>query len=109
VDYIRADNPNNLGSDLLNRRTPTAASPNKGISAAATRLLNSLLTPGAESGKPERAPITNSVTNTARATYVPTKIEISLTLMPMQTRDQVSKLFSLKEFSNGSLLRGGFW
>jgi hypothetical protein len=109
VDYIRADNPNNLGSDLLNRRTPTAASPNKGISAAATRLLNSLLTPGAESDKPERAPITNSVTNTARATYVPTKIEISLTLMPMQTRDQVSKLFSLKEFSNGNLLRGGFW
>jgi hypothetical protein len=49
------------------------------------------------------------VTNTARATYVPTKIEISLTLMPMQTRDQVSKLFSLKDFANGNLIRGGFW
>ena len=109
VDYIRANNPNNFGTDLLNRRTPTAASPDKSISGAATRLLNSLLTPGAELDKPERAPITNSVTNTARATYVPTKIEISLTLMPMQTRDQVSKLFSLKEFSNGNLLRGGFW
>lgn len=109
VDYIRANYPNNFGTDLLNRRTPTAASPDKSISGAATRLLNSLLPPGAESDKPERAPITNSVTNTARATYVPTKIEISLTLMPMQTRDQVSKLFSLKEFSNGSLLRGGFW
>ena len=109
VDYIRANNPNNFGTDLLNRRTPTAASPDKSISGAATRLLNSLLTPGAESNKPERAPITNSVTNTARATYVPTKIEISLTLMPMQTRDQVSKLFSLKDFANGNLIRGGFW
>lgn len=109
VDYIRATNPNNFGTDLLNRRTPTASSPVKGISAIGTRLLNALLTPGAESGPPARAPITNSVTNTARATYVPTKIEISLTLMPMQTRDQVSKLFSLEKFANGSLLSGGFW
>jgi len=109
VDYIRATNPNNFGTDLLNRRTPTAASPVKSISAIGTRLLNSLLTAGAESGPPSRAPITNSVTNTARATYVPTKIEISVTLMPMQTRDQVSKQFSLEKFANGSLLSGGFW
>jgi hypothetical protein len=109
VDYIRATNPNNFGTDLLNRRTPTAASPVKSISAIGTRLLNALLTPGAESAPPSRAPITNSVTNTARATYVPTKIEISVTLMPMQTRDQVSKQFSLEKFANGSLLSGGFW
>jgi hypothetical protein len=109
VDYIRANNPNNFGTDLLNRRTPTAASPVKSISAIGTRLLNSLLTAGAESGPPARAPITNSVTNTARATYVPTKIEINVTLMPMQTRDQVSKQFSLQGFANGSLLSGGFW
>jgi hypothetical protein len=109
VDYIRATNPNNFGTDLLNRRTPTAASPVKSISAIGTRLLNALLTPGAESAPPSRTPITNSVTNTARATYVPTKIEISVTLMPMQTRDQVSKQFSLEKFANGSLLSGGFW
>jgi hypothetical protein len=40
---------------------------------------------------------------------VPTKIDISLTLLPMQTRDQVSKEFSLEKFANGNLLRGGFW
>jgi len=27
----------------------------------------------------------------------------------MQTRDQVSKLFSLADFANGNGLRGGFW
>jgi hypothetical protein len=42
-------------------------------------------------------------------TYVPTKIEISLILLPMQTRSQVSQQFSVKGFANGDLLKGGFW
>jgi len=109
VDYIRADNPNNFGTDLLNRRTPTQSTPSGPLGAALNRLGLSGLFPGATPTKPPVVPITNSVTNTARATYVPTKIEISLTLMPMQTRDQVSKLFSLKDFANGNLIRGGFW
>jgi hypothetical protein len=109
VDYIRADNPNNFGTDLLNRRTPTQSTPSGPLGAALNRLGLSGLFPGATPSKPPPVPITNSVTNTARATYVPTKIEISLTLMPMQTRDQVSKLFSLKDFANGNLIRGGFW
>ena len=109
VDYIRADNPNNFGTDLLNRRTPTQSTPSGPLGAALNRLGLSGLFPGATPSKPAPVPITNSVTNTARATYVPTKIEISLTLMPMQTRDQVSKLFSLKDFANGNLIRGGFW
>ena len=41
--------------------------------------------------------------------YVPTAIDITLTLLPIQTRQQVSKQFSVKEFSNGNLIRGGFW
>lgn len=42
------------------------------------------------------------------STYVPTKMEISITLLPMQTREQVSKQFSLENFANGNLLKG-FW
>jgi hypothetical protein len=42
-------------------------------------------------------------------TYVPTKMEISLSLLPVQTRSQVSQQFSLKGFANGNLLKGGFW
>jgi hypothetical protein len=42
-------------------------------------------------------------------TYVPTKMNINIRLLPVQSRQQVSKQFSLKGFANGSLLRGGFW
>ena len=52
---------------------------------------------------------TASVNNTTPASYVPTKMEIDITLIPMQTRSQVSKQFSLKGFARGDLIRGGFW
>ena len=109
VDYIRANNPNNFGTDLLNRRTSYAAPPSNPLVGIANRLGLSGLFPGATPIKPSPQPVTNSVTNTAVATYVPTKIEISLNLMPMQTRDQVSKQFSLAKFADGNLLSGGFW
>jgi hypothetical protein len=32
-----------------------------------------------------------------------------LTLIPIQSRSQMSKQFSVKEFAQGNLLRGGFW
>jgi len=44
-----------------------------------------------------------------KATYVPTKITINFTMIPIQTRDQVSKEFSLEEYANGTLLKKGFW
>jgi len=44
-----------------------------------------------------------------KATYVPTKIDINFTMIPIQTRDQVSKEFSLRDYANGSLLTKGFW
>ena len=109
VDYIRATNPNNFGTDLLNRRAGALSSPANSLSARAIRMITSLLLPGAEPTPPTQAPIINSITNTAKATYVPTKIDISVTLLPVQTRDQISKEFSLKKFADGSLLRGGFW
>ena len=109
VDYIRADNPNNFGTDLLNRRAGALNPPSNPLSAIATRLGLSGLFPGATPVKPSYGAVTNSVTNTAKATYVPTKIDISVSLLPVQTRDQVSKEFSLKKFADGNLLRGGFW
>jgi hypothetical protein len=45
----------------------------------------------------------------ANPTYVPTKIDLSITLHPVNTREQVSKQFSLKQYANGNQLRGGFW
>jgi len=40
---------------------------------------------------------------------VPTKLDMTITLLPTQTRSQVSKQFSLKQFANGDLVKGGFW
>jgi hypothetical protein len=42
-------------------------------------------------------------------TYVPTKLDINFTMIPIQTRDQVSNEFSLKEYASGKLLNKGFW
>jgi hypothetical protein len=42
-------------------------------------------------------------------TYVPTKMEISLTLLPIQSRSDISKIFNLQQYASGSLLKGGFW
>ena len=42
-------------------------------------------------------------------TYVPTKMDVNITLLPIQSRQQVSQQFSLRGFANGNLLKGGFW
>ena len=116
VDYIRATNPNDYGGNLLNRRTPTQTAPG-GINFAGARRLANTLTPsgqplpfGATPQTPQQNSVTGRVNNTGDfSTYVPTMMEIDITLIPVQTRSQVSKQFSLKDFANGNLLRGGFW
>jgi hypothetical protein len=109
VDYIRAGNPNNYGSNLLNRRAAVASNPGGSSLAGAFRLVNALLPKGATPQVPSQGTVTASVENTAGATYVPTKMEIDITLIPIQTRAQVSQQFSLKGFAEGRLLKGGFW
>jgi hypothetical protein len=42
-------------------------------------------------------------------TYVPTKMTIAISLLPVQSRKQQSQNFSLKQYANGDLLKGGFW
>jgi len=51
----------------------------------------------------------NTDTTYSKATYVPTKIDVSFTMIPIQTRDQVSKEFSLADYASGKLLKKGFW
>jgi hypothetical protein len=68
-------------------------------------LAQAFLPPGAQNALP--APLQQLI-NT-NPTYVPSKIDIDLILYPVQTRQQVSTQFSLKNFASGQLLRGGFW
>jgi plasmid maintenance system antidote protein VapI len=109
VDYIRATSVNNYGTDLLSRRTPGKASGAAGLGATGNRILNAGLERFFPAAKPAPDPVVGSVNNTQLANYVPTKMEIDITLIPVQTRSQVSKQFSLKGFANGDLIKGGFW
>ena len=109
VDYIRATNYNNYGTDLLSRRTPSKSSGVAGLGASGNRILNAGLEKFFPASKPAPDPVVGSVNNTQLANYVPTKMEIDITLIPVQTRSQVSKQFSLKGFANGDLIKNGYW
>ena len=113
VDYIRTTNPNNFGLDLNNRYNPSGSSlPAGGSLSGLYRLLNAIpggLPKGAQPVVPSPNTVVGSVTNNTPASYVPTKMEIDVTLIPVQSRSQVSQQFSLKGFANGDLLKGGFW
>lgn len=104
VDYIRAGvSPVNGTNMQLNRDRVYV--PSNPIAYALERLKNSSLFKGAETPRPSSPQVSNS----SSPTYVPTKMEISITLFPIQTRQQVSDQFSVEKFAKGNLLRGGFW
>ena len=109
VDYIRATSVNNYGTDLLSRRTPGKAAGAAGLGATGNRILNAGLERFFPGAKPAPDAVVGSVNNSQLANYVPTKMEIDITLIPVQTRSQVSKQFSLKGFANGDLIKGGYW
>jgi hypothetical protein len=103
VDYIRARSKNTIPPGLLQRRQRQAV-PTNIFESVWARLTAAGLTKGAQPAPP---PV--PVLGTADSTYVPTKLDISLILKPMQSREQVSRQFSLKQYANGDLLKGGFW
>ena len=103
VDYIRAGSPNDVGVDFVTIRDRQNVATNT-IFNQINRLAAAFTTKGAMTNPP--SPPTLGLN---RPTYVPTKMEIQLTLLPVQSRQQVSQQFSLEQFSNGNLLKGGFW
>lgn len=108
VDYIRAGSGNSAGLQDLQFRRDRAQVPTNSFSSALGRLRNAGLSQGAQ---PEQSipPSESVVLGTDRPTYVPTQIEIELELLPIQSREQVSKEFSLKDFASGALIEKGFW
>ena len=103
VDYISSGSPNNLGLNLQPLQNLYSTTLNA-VAPTATRLAAAFLPVGAQNDLP--APLQSLLNN---PTYVPSKMEIQLTLLPVQSRQQVSTQFSLKGFANGQLLKGGFW
>lgn len=112
VDYIRADGFNNYGLNLENRQTRSSGpAPSGLIDFVKDKLKINNLFPGGLPQVPSPNAVNQNVrnTNSTNSTYVPTKMDISISLLPIQTRSQVSKQFSVKGFANGDLLKGGFW
>jgi len=103
VDYISSGSPNNLGLNLQPLQNLYSTTLNA-VAPTVTRLAAAFLPRGAENEV--AAPLQALLNN---PTYVPSKIDIQLSLLPTQSRSQVSKQFSLKNFANGNLLKGGFW
>lgn len=103
VDYIRARSPSQVGLNAVSIRDRQDVATNS-IFNSINRLAAAFLSPGGESQSP--GPPNLGLNN---PTYVPTKLDINLTLLPVQTRQQVSQQFSLKGFANGKLITQGFW
>ena len=114
VDYIRARSQNVNNSNMLNKRqstNPTGPGTTWGggilgnvLGGAINRLANAGLPKGGMNKPPAPASFGQN-----SPTYVPTKMNISISLLPVQSRKQQSQQFSLKQYANGDLLKGGFW
>jgi ribosomal protein L29 len=97
VDYIRASAPT-LAAGVSTAGYTTASN---STSPTNTRLNNSGLNTGATAAPPQFQTDSNS-----QPTYVPTKMQIQITALPMVTRNDISNNFSLKQYATGALLRG---
>lgn len=96
VDYIRASSPT-----LQPGIDSTAYNGSKGADSTPSSIRLNNLNTGATASAPQFTKATNT-----QPTYVPTKIQISLTAYPIVTRNDISNKFSLKDYATGALLQG---
>ena len=108
VNYVRVT-PNNQGLNLTPRRNLAGTPSSNTLDSITNRLRNAGLPRGATPERQSLGEVVGTVSGVGQTTYVPTKIELQITLLPIQTRQQVSQQFSLENFANGNLIKGGFW
>ena len=99
VDYVRASS---TGTTVAGGTTPSGGA-DPYPDAQSRRMAAAAVQPAA-APKPPSFNFT-AATNT-QATYVPTKMQISITAVPIVSRGDISKEFSLKEYATGALLQG---
>jgi hypothetical protein len=107
VDYIRTRSTNINGANMLTRRDrqTTATDPISGAVGRLQNLFNSQgISKGAETCRPPPPTLGQN-----QPTYVPTRMQMTISLLPVQSRQQVSRVFSLQQYARGDLLKGGFW
>lgn len=100
VDYIRAGAAASIAGQNTESTTPKKSSMFD-FDMASIRAKLSGLTKGAISKEPQF----NSLSK-ENSTYVPTKIQLTIGLLPIVTRSDMSKNFSLQDYATGKLLKG---
>jgi len=114
VDYIRAGGARNYAGGAVNLasiRNQQGAASNSPLAATLSRLtslknsFDNFINPGARANNPTAQNTTNYYGITGQPTYVPTKIDISITLLPLIGRQQQAQAFSLKDYATGQGLR----
>jgi len=105
VDYIRAGSTTQwAGQNVAAYRTPANNTNQGGILGFLKNTRLGRIPQGAISGPPNFSGLSNS-----QATYVPTKLSITITALPVVTRRETATLFSLENYAKGDLLKKGFW
>ena len=103
VDYIRAGSTTQWAGQNVSAYAAKDTGSAAGL-VAKIRALSSRVPIGGIS----KDPTWNSLSNSA-ATYVPTKIQLSLNALPVVTRADISNNFSLEKYASGELLKRGIW
>ena len=96
VDYIRAGSQTNQPGVNISQQKPVL---NTFVPSTVRTAMNGL------SPKVPNFTTQNTMIN-SEATYVPTKIQLQVTCIPIVTRNDISNKFSLREYATGALLRG---
>ena len=99
VDYIRTSYKNANGIEM----DPYKYKPNVNVPGL-NRLFSSNLQPGGGATPPKFTSLANK-----QSTYIPTKIQINITCLPIVTRDDISRNFSLEEYARGRGRLRGIW
>ena len=99
VDYIRASS---TGTTVAGGTTPSGGT--DPYPDVISRRLAAANVQAAAAPKPPSFNFT-AATNT-QSTYVPTKMQIAITAVPIVSRADISKEFSLKDYATGALLQG---
>lgn len=100
VDYINAGSEAEIADILPVYNKPVVSRP-----SPVERLFNSLLRPGGKKPEPKFNAFGN-ISSSDQITRIPTKLQITLSVYPVVTRNTISNNFDLKSYASGELLKG---
>ena len=108
VDYIKAGVLSSQKENAVPGKTEDTPAPSQNLFQKAKSFLSSMLRlegSGLQKGAVVNNPKFKS-NQIATPTYVPTKISLTITLLPMVSRGDMSQRFNLRDYANGKLYSG---